>query len=468
MRLGHRHRVRFALCTALGASFAWIVIGSGFVNYDTLFNLTWGSEVTRGSNPQPDLALAPTPKPLVIVAGALLSPLGHASQTVVVIGALLALGALAVAAARLASQVAGPVAAALTAALVLTREPILSFGVRAYADVPYTALVVVALTAAVRGSRPARVLFPLALAGLLRPEAWIFSLTYLLFAARRATGRQRLALTVLALAAPALWCVADLLLTGNPVFSLVGTRANAAVLDRETGLGSAFELTPRRLGEIVREPVVVAGVVGAAFLAHDGRRGGRAVLVALALALGAFALLAAAGLPVLGRYLVLEAVLLVVIAAAGIEHAIVRARAGDFRWAIAAAGACALLVVFTPAQVTRLDRLRSTIASQRTIASDLHALADAGSLRRCGRVRAPNHRVRPMLAAWLEVPAQSIAAGGPPQGTSLVPATRRVERLFILDPRDRVRGRTTPPPGAARIATNGSWQVFTRCAGATG
>jgi len=78
----------------------------------------------------------------------------------------------------------GRAAGAVAALVLLTRVPILSYGVRAYVDVPYLLLVLCAVLvearrrAARRAPAGAPVLALLALAGLLRPEAWAFSGLY--------------------------------------------------------------------------------------------------------------------------------------------------------------------------------------------------------------------------------------------------------------------------------------------------
>ena len=99
---------------------------------------------------------------------------------------------------------AGPRASS-AAVVLLTREPILSYGIRAYVDVPY--LVLVLVRAAGRGSPPARRRAGAwrcsALAGLLRPEAWLFSVAYLVWLWRE--RRPAPAEIALALGAPLLW-----------------------------------------------------------------------------------------------------------------------------------------------------------------------------------------------------------------------------------------------------------------------
>ena len=60
--------------------------------------------------------------------------------------------------------------------------PVISYGVRAYLDIPYVAFVLGALLVESRRPRAgAPVLALLALAGLLRPEAWVFSGLYWLY-----------------------------------------------------------------------------------------------------------------------------------------------------------------------------------------------------------------------------------------------------------------------------------------------
>ena len=104
---------------------------------------------------------------------------------------------------RLGAAWFNPATGALAAAIVLTRRPVLDFGARAYVDIPYLVLVLGALLVETRRPRAgAPVLALLALAGLLRPEAWLFSLVYLAWLWRAAEAR-RPAAVALAVAATA-------------------------------------------------------------------------------------------------------------------------------------------------------------------------------------------------------------------------------------------------------------------------
>ena len=103
--------------------------------------------------------------------------------------AFLSLGALGWLTYELGAHWFGPAAGAVAALLILTRIPVLSFGVRAYVDIPYVALVLGAILAEARRPRTMLPLILLALAGLLRPEAWLFSFAYVAW--RRDLGCSR-------------------------------------------------------------------------------------------------------------------------------------------------------------------------------------------------------------------------------------------------------------------------------------
>ncbi len=155
----------------------------------------------------------------------------------------------------------------LAAVIVLTRRPVLDFGARAYVDIPYVVLVLGALLVETRRPRAGLpVLGLLAVAGLIRPEAWLFSaayLAYLFWRGERDAGRL-VRLATVAASGPLLWALADWALTGSPLHSLTGTRDTAATLGRVTGLDDVPLTVPRRLGEILREPVLLGAVGGLA------------------------------------------------------------------------------------------------------------------------------------------------------------------------------------------------------------
>lgn len=468
--------VAVALAVAFGAP--------SLVNYDTLYGLLWGRELAQGGDPDLDLALAPTQHPLLTAAGVVLAPLtsagrppfGDGDEALVVGGALVCLGLVAWLAFALGRAWFGAGAGVVAAVLIVTREPILSYGLRAYVDLPYIALVLGALLVETRRPRAGwPVLALLALAGLVRPEAWLFSAVYvgwLWWGARRegsAVGARSWAgLLALAAAGPVIWALSDLALTGNPLFSLTDTRAGAEELGRVTGLGNVPEALPRRLGEILR-PDGLAAAAGGGVLALARLRSRTTLLGAAAgaLAVAAFCVLAAAGLSILTRYLLLPATILAVFAGAGLLGW--RALASDDPWRRPWMAFAALVVIIavavSPSQLDRLGGLRTALARQDAIVADLRALVTARA--DCGPIAVPNRRPIPHLALWTGAPAGSFVVAQdervPPEGIYLRPSSPAVARDFILDRRDLDRSVPLPAPGMPRTGQSTFWTVWGTC-----
>ncbi len=480
-------RIRFAAGVLVGAAALRLLAGPGLVNYDTLYALVWGRRLAHGELPDLEVAIAPTPHPLANAAAALLSPLssweagglhGEAAATVVVGLAYVSLALLGWVVFALGRAWFNAAAGALAAAIVLTRVPVLDFGARAYVDVPFLVLVLGALLVETRRPRAGvPVLALLALAGLLRPEAWLFSAAYLAWllwpglrsAARRAGPRRPAAwrdaapLVALAASAPLLWALHDLLLTGDALHSLTGTRDNAATLGRVTGIQNVPAAVPRRLGEILREPVLLAAAGGGLLaLAWRRARGVRLGAAATLLAAGAFCVLAAAGLPIITRYLLLVATLLAIFAGAG-AFGWLDLLPGRERtwWARFAVVALLALLAFVPAQAHRIERLGNALQTQEAIQGRLGDLVAGEDLRE--PVAVPNRRPIPLLALWLHLDPGALADaqdGLPQRGTYLVPATADVARDYILDRRDRDRRVRPAPPGWALRARNEAWRLY--------
>ncbi|MDQ3767968.1 MAG: hypothetical protein M3370_00595 [Actinomycetota bacterium] len=464
--------VAVALAVAFGAP--------SLINYDTLYGLLWGRELAGGGDPDLDVALAPTQHPLLTATGVALAPLtsagrplfGASDAALVVGGALVCLGLVAWLAFALGRAWFGAGAGAVAAALIITREPILSYGLRAYVDLPYIALVLGALLIETRRPRAGwPVLALLALAGLLRPEAWLFSAAYvgwLWWRARREGARSWIVLLPLAAAGPVLWALTDLALTGNPLFSLTETRAGAEELGRITGLQNVPETLPRRLGEILRPDGLLAAA-GGGILALYRLRSRTTLLgaVAGALAVAAFCVLAAAGLSILTRYLLLPATILAVFAGAGLLGW--RALAPDDPWRrpwMAFAVLVAVLgIVFAPSQLDRLGNLRTALERQDAIVADLEPLVTARA--ECGPIAVPNRRPVPHLALWTGAPARSFVVAQdepvPPEGIYLRPSSPAVARDFILDRRDLDLSVPPPPPGLPRAGESAFWTVWGTC-----
>ncbi len=467
--------LRAAVAIPLGALVAWLLVGAGFLNYDTAYSLLWGGDVAHLRQPDFSVPLAPTPHPLATALGVVLTPFGDAGQTLWVVLAFLSLGALAWLTYELGAHWFGPWAGAIAALVILTRIPVLSFGVRAYLDIPYVALVLGAILAEARAHRRRAAsagaldeaatrhaailpLLLLGLAGLLRPEAWLFAFAYVAY-------KRDLKLLPLAAAAPIIWMAHDWLLAGDPLHSLLGTRDNAEVLERKTGLGAVPLTVPRRLGEILREPGLLGAAAGGILVLAFMRRRAALPIAAGFVSIAAFCVLAAAGLPILGRYLLLPAAILAVFCGAGAlgwlqlphDHAWRR------RWAVIGGVVLAAFVAFTPAQADRISDLRSSMGTQEEILADLHDLTDDFT---CEPVAVPNHRPVPHIALWTGIPPGQIVSAQleqPTSGLYVDPASERVLRNFTLDPRDPKRLTADVPAGFEEVATNESWRLYANC-----
>ena len=190
-----------------------------------------------------------------------------------------------------------------------------------------------------------------------------------------------------------LWALSDLLITGNPLHSLTGTRDTAADLGRVTGLQHVPTTLPRRLGEILREPVLLGAAIGGV-LSLWRLRERRGVLLGAAagvLAIVAFCVLATAGLSILTRYLLLPATLLAIFAAAGVFGWLELPREDPWRarWIAGAALTAVAMLAFVPSQVDRIRNTRAALVAQTKILDELHDLAPRGALRDRHRAQPP-------------------------------------------------------------------------------
>jgi hypothetical protein len=519
-------RLAAPLTIAAGAVVLWLIAGVGFANYDTLYALAWGGQFARGETPQYGVPIAPTPHPLVEALGVLLSPLSpHLIEGVTVALGFLALSACGWVVYRLGSLWFGRAAGALAALLLVTRVPVLSYGVRAYVDIPYLLLVLCALLVETRRHREgidgipdrpagAPVLVLLALAGLLRPEAWVFSGLYWIYlmrltprnacawvcartrtrskpsgdkpsqpevepsastlpaqdsaANRQFTRRQIVGLTLLAAAAPLVWVISDWLITGHPLWSLTNTRHTATTLDRITGIANVPQYIPRRIGEILSPAVLVGAALGGVLSLWLLPRRARLGAVVGVVAVVVFAAFATAGLPINTRYAFLASAILCVFCGAG-AFGWTRLPREDprRRWWIAGGVLVLLaLLVSIPSQYHSAHRELRKLAKQESIQNDLLALVSSGAItRRCEPVGVPNHAPIPLLSLYLETsPRQIVSAEASPitSGTYVDPASQEVEEDYVLDPHDPHLA-VNVPPGFSETHANRSWFIFARC-----
>lgn len=483
-----------------------LVFPLGFPNYDTIYALVWGRELAHGASPDYGAALPPTPHPLADLLGLVTTPIGDGAITVTMVVAYVSLALCAYLVYRLGTLWFDRWIGIVAAAIVLTRAPFLSNGLRAYVDLPYIALCLGALT--IEAKRPRAgwpVLALLALAGLLRPEAWGFSIAYLIYLSLDVEGVKRSvkaeraplepadtqsaglirpalvgargvlsapppALILLALAAPILWIAFDAITTGQPLYSLTGTQATVETLERKTGPVDLVLYGPRALGEVLQWPGMVGAlggvVLGFAFLRRRAALGIAAALLALA----AFAFLGAAGLAIIARYTMLAAAVLSVFVALALLgwRLLEPGHPWRRRWQLFAAVVLLMFVLWLPNQWNLDSTVDTDLTDQGRIERDLTALVDAGAFEPlCGKIAVPNHRAVPRLAFGLEIePTEIVSASEeriPAHGYFVAPASPFVIHNFILDPNDKTNFSLEVPPGFREVARNESWRVYRRC-----
>jgi hypothetical protein len=502
---GARNRLTPVLWIAAVTAALLLVFPVGFPNYDTIYALVWGRELAHGVSPDYGAALPPTPHPLADLLGLVTTPIGDGAITVTMIVAYVSLALCGYLVYRLGTIWFDRWIGALAAAIVLTRAPFLSNGLRAYIDLPFVALCLGALT--IEAKRPRAgwpVLTLLALAGLLRPEAWGFSIAYLLYLsldpnkpqrsqgenapleradtqkaglirpafvrARGAFSPPPPALVLLALAAPIIWLLFDAITTGEPLYSLTGTQATVETLDRRTGPVDLVLYGPRALGEVLQWPGMVGALGGVVLGFLYLRRRSILGIAAALLALLAFAFLGAAGLAILARYtMLLAAILAIFVAVALLGWRLLEPGHPARRpWQVFALLVALMFVLWLPNQWDLDSRVDADLTNQGRIENDLTDLVDAGAFEPlCGKVAVPNHRAVPRLAFGLDVkPTRIISASEenlPDRGYFVAPASPFVIHNFILDPNDPTRISAKPPSGFQEVARNESWRVYRRC-----
>jgi hypothetical protein len=275
----------------------------------------------------------------------------------------------------------------------------------------------------------------------------------------------------LALAAPVIWALYDWITAGSPTYSFTGTRETVDTLGRQTGPVDLVLYGPRRLGEVLQWPGMVGALGGVALGLAFLRRRSTLGVAAGALALGAFAVLACAGLAILPRYTMLAAAVLAIFAAAGLLGWRLLERGHPWRraWQAFAAIVALMIVAWAPNQYDLLHRVDTDLTNQALIEGDLNDLAESGAFEQpiCGPISVPNHRAVPRLAFDLEVRPSLIVRSSeqrqPRRGYFLDPASPFVVENFVLDPNDPARLRTPVPAGFRPVARNESWVLYRRC-----
>jgi hypothetical protein len=448
--------------------------------YDTAYALLWGRQIDHGQLPSYQTAGASTPHPLATAVGAVVALLGTQwSWRAIELIVLLAFGVLGVALYMLVKAVCASRTAGVIAALVLLASPpFLSNGLggSGLADLPPAALVLAA--AALEARRPRRGDAPLvllALAGLLRPEAWGLSAIYWCWLAYARPGWRALVRYVaIALAAPLLWLASDLIITGSATYSLSHTQTGVQQELRNSSLAHAPGAAYRGLRALLGLPVLVVGAVGAVIALLRSRRAAAILLVLAALCAVDFLALGALHLPLIKRYLLVFAA----IVAAFFAYAVTVGRRELRSLAVGrvpllrTSALIAAIVIVGYAAISDahgLSHVRSEQHAAVTAESNLIALAPRADrlLASCRPLIVPGIDLVPLAAYDFDLaPAkiERLHSGVPTDGLVLVPLTSPSARYFGLGAKRLRRTRNElQGAGFAVIASDESWQLLARC-----
>jgi hypothetical protein len=447
--------------------------------YDSYYSLLWGRDLLHGNPLVFDGFRYPTEHPLGIAAGAILQLFGSWGDRLwvaMILGSFLVLVA---GVYRLGRIAATPLVGAVAAALLLTRFDYPFLAARGYIDIPYMALVVWAATLeATHKRRGVSVLILLALAGMLRPEAWFLSAMYWVWVSWKATWRERFLFAAIAAAGPLTWAAVDFLVTGNPLFSQQYTSGSAEDLGRQRPLSQLPSAIPGFFQDLVKLPVFAAAGLGALLgIVISPRR----MLMPIALLLAGvvtFIAIGVAGASVIERYLAVPALALMVLAAVTVAGWTMLEKSWlRTGWMVASA----LIVIGGVAyQATHLNlsRFDNELRFRGQAHTDLTTVLKDPQVQaglRCGPLTGPNHKIVPD-SRWIAdlgdgqvwARAQSYRTDKrklplQTKGVAIVVTSRfAIFKHAWTDAADDARIQV-PPPGFTRVKTTRFYAAYVRC-----
>ena len=478
MTAGRREVAAFALLSVAAVA-VWALVRT-YPNYDAYYHLDWGRELLHGHRPSFGAYKAPTEHPLYLALAALLAGVfgDHADRALVLLG-VLSMVALVWAVFRTGRTVFGFWQGVVAALLTGSSFALLLYVARAYVDMPFLAVVLWA--AALEAARPRRglpVMALLAVAGLLRPEAWLLAGAYWAWCAwpPAADGRRDPHLGLLALAAvgPVVWALVDLWVTGDPLHSLHATSDLADELHRVRGIAHVPGSFVTFIVDALRLPVALAALAGVVLVALGiPRPPARSLHVPLAL-LGAgilaFVITGAAGLSILPRYLTVPVIALTLFAGEAIAGWTTLPRGGRERrgWGLGVVVLALIGVVFVVAKVGVVHRFTAELRFITGVHDDLAATLHDPAVqraRRCGPVTFPNYRLVPDGRWILDASRTQVGA------RSARPRAHGVA-IFLIDPKtlnrygfvDGASPRTNvPDPGFLPLVRHGRFAAYVSC-----
>src|SRR5829696_4113254 len=476
------HRLTYALL-ALGvlAVVAVFVVYRTYPNYDTYYTLVWGKELAHWQLPDYDVFRTPTPHPLSTLVAWAMAPFGTASDRILVLASLFGLLAFYIVAFVFTERLLGRVVALLAVAVLLTRTDMQLLALRAMFDLPFYLMVFGAALLELRRPRCGwPVLVVLALAGLLRPEAWLLGGVYWLYLAPVTPRPVLVRYALLVVAAPLIWMASDLIVTGEPLYSLTSTREVSGEFGRNRGLFDAIGNIPEFAGGNDRVVTVGVGGMGLLLAVYILRRRAALPLALAGLGVATFLIIAAAGLSVIPRYMTIPSLLLSLCVAVALGGWTLVDGRTPRRVAIGIAIVSALVLCWRAPyyyrDFSKLADQASFIEAQHTgLKRILDAPRVVPALQRCRPITVPSHSAIPVIRYETGLPKEaieaSIAQRRPPRSGLLL-----IGRTFNFEPgagrantssRPRASARkrwsNKPLPGFERIGRSLRWKAFARC-----
>lgn len=479
------------LVPALGLAGLVVAVVVGFFvyptypNYDSVYSLVWGRELLDGTNLSFEAYRAPTQHPLAILFGAALVPLGEGADRVMIAFTWLSFVVLTMGMYRLAARAFTPTIGLITAALLCTRFDFPFLAARGYLDIPFLAMIVWA--ACLEQERPRRgtpVFALLALAAMLRPEAWLIIGLYFLWCAWPADWGTRVRYAVWTASGPVIWALTDLIVTGDPMYSLTHTSGLAEELGRASGIGAVPSATVEFLTRLDKAPVAIAGLAGFALAAYLVPRRVVMPTALFLVGLGTFAAVGLAGLSVIQRYLLVPSLMVMVFAAVALGGwTLLQAGRARTAWAVAS-----LLVVLggtfytaTRVNLKVFDNELTFRSEYRTGLEDVLRSPAVQAGLKCGVVSVPNHKLIADVRWILDLPADKVVArtdtvpdketgkGGDglrraeQGGVAIYAANRSVLIRQVLTDGMDAPAQTSILPGYTYAASSDAYGAYVRC-----
>ncbi len=457
-----------------------------YPTYDSFYALLWGRDLLHLHLPDFRVYRGPTEHPLAIAFGMLCSIFGDGGARLMVLGSIASFVAAVVGLYRLGRLCFGPVVGVLAALLLLSRFFVENLAAQGYLDISYIALIVWAIVLEVeKPRRGVPVLVLLAAAGLLRPDAWVLSGVYWLWCWPGSSTRTRVRSAVLVASAPVIWCGLDLIVTGNPFYSLTATAGLAQELERTQGASAVISSLWTFTERIDKLPVMLGALLGLPLAIWMAPRRALVPLASMVLLYLVFLAEGIVGASVIDRYLLGGATVLLLFCAVSLGGWTML-QPGSWMRRIWISGAVVLIAYGATSAATTLSlsSLRNTLAYHeefhKGLAEALRNPRVAAAVRRCKLLSLPNNKLIPD-ARWIldsvgqnDIVARSQARADALKGSHTL--ERRIEKgsvavyplgsaIFyeaIVDVGDDARDQI-PQSGFQHIFANRYYAVYGNC-----